>query len=108
MQQLLTMLTQEQGKHGFKKIYRLELDLSPLAGIDQQALQFAFESISRDTLLEGATLVLRKQAATAFCLHCAQEISILQEGQSCPLCHHHQWVAKNDPPLTVASLMVEG
>lgn len=107
VQKLFGILVDEQAKRGFKKIVCLTLALSPLAGIDQQALAFAFAAVSRDTFLEGAELVLETHPAAAFCLYCAQEIVIAQEGQACPCCHHFQWVPKNTPPLTIVSLIVE-
>jgi hydrogenase nickel incorporation protein HypA/HybF len=73
--------------HGARRVQRIVLRIGSLAGVDAQALRFAFDVVTRGTVAANAELEIRDVPARAFCAACADEFGV--EGDSifsCPRC----------------------
>lgn len=70
-----------------ERIGQVEIEIGPLAGIMQESLQFCFEAAAKNTLAEGAQLVIINTKGKARCCSCEKIITITKHGTLCPDCH---------------------
>lgn len=70
-----------------ERIGQVEIEIGPLAGVMQESLQFCFEAAAKNTLAEGAQLVIINTKGKARCCSCEKTITINQHGTLCPDCH---------------------
>ena len=76
----------EVRRQGASRIHRLQLRIGSLAGVDPDALQFAFDVVMAKRCSEGATLDLEVVATVCFCSHCRQEFAPRDVIYACPRC----------------------
>jgi hydrogenase nickel incorporation protein HypA/HybF len=79
-----TVLTAAQAADA-RKITAIRLQIGEKAGVVTDALQFAFESVSRHTPAEGATLSIEIVPFQGICLSCNREFKTA-EFLICPDC----------------------
>lgn len=87
MESALSAVLSQARAHGAQRVQRIVLRIGALAGVDAQALRFAFDVVTRDTIAAHAELEIRDVPAFAYCGACAEEFGI--EGGSifsCPRC----------------------
>jgi hydrogenase nickel incorporation protein HypA/HybF len=76
----------EVRRQGASRIHRLQLRIGSLAGVDPDALQFAFDVVMAKRCSEGATLDLEVVATVCFCSHCRQDFAPRDVIYACPSC----------------------
>jgi len=62
------------------------LEVGELSGIIPDALEFCFESCTKGTLLDGATLIIDRISPRVKCNACGADFSISAYYDSCPQC----------------------
>jgi hydrogenase nickel incorporation protein HypA/HybF len=67
-------------------VEEIELVIGDLAGIDSQALDFAWDSAVKNTVLQTAKRNIIHVPARAKCLECDCEFEIKDQFDPCPLC----------------------
>lgn len=67
-------------------ITSLTMEIGALSGVIPEAVEFAFEACSRDTLAEGATLEIRRIPALGHCQECGQECAMESLLDGCTTC----------------------
>lgn len=77
----------EARSQGARRVHRIVLRIGALAGVDADALRFAFDAMSPGTLAADAELEICAVPARAWCAACAGEFTI-ESGIifSCPRC----------------------
>ncbi|EHR70475.1 hydrogenase nickel insertion protein HypA [Burkholderiales bacterium JOSHI_001] len=93
-------------KQHFKRVSELRLEAGALAGVEVRSLRFALEAVSPGTLLQGARILIDEPAGTAWCMHCAESVSIQQRTDACPRCGGHQLQPTGGTELRVLDLVV--
>lgn len=78
----LTLAQQE----GAKTIQRVTLRVGELSGVVPDALRFAFDVVTRDTMAEGAELKIEEVPAACYCAACRREFAFADAGCCCPDC----------------------
>ena len=73
-------------RQGASRIHRLQLRIGSLAGVDPDALQFAFDVVMAKRCSEGATLDLEVVPTVCFCSHCRQDFAPRDVIYACPRC----------------------
>lgn len=87
MESALSIVLSQARSHGAQRVRRIVLRIGALAGVDAQALRFAFDVVTRETIAAEAELEIRDVPARAYCAACAEEFGV--EGDaifSCPRC----------------------
>ena len=87
---------------GATKITEIRISVGDLTEIQDFALQFAFESLTPDTMAEGATLVVNHIPATSRCRDCDIEYEHDRFEMLCPTCGSF-----NVEPLTGRELRID-
>ena len=68
------------------KVNSVTVEIGGLSGIIPDAVEFCFEACSKDTLLEGAKLIIDFIPGRARCISCTWEDTIEQLTYVCPEC----------------------
>ncbi|OQX13146.1 MAG: hydrogenase maturation nickel metallochaperone HypA [Thiothrix lacustris] len=87
---VLQVLETEAQRQQFSRINTVWLEIGVMSGVEIEAMRFCFDVIVRNTLANGATLKIIEVPAEAWCLECAQTVSIQQRYDACPHCGSFQ------------------
>jgi hydrogenase nickel incorporation protein HypA/HybF len=71
---------------GGRRILEVTLEIGTLSGVVPEALEFCFEAAAKDTMLEGARLVIERVSATGLCSRCGQVSTMETCFDPCPCC----------------------
>jgi hydrogenase nickel incorporation protein HypA/HybF len=85
-QGLLKIIMDEAEKHSLSKVTSVKLKIGELSGIQSEALTFCFECVTKDTPVEGATLVINRVPIKAKCLDCGNVFQADDYSFFCPSC----------------------
>lgn len=87
MQSALAAVLEQARTHQAARVDRIVLRIGRLAGVDAEALAFAFDVVTKDTPAAGAALEIEPVAARARCAQCAEDF-IVASGWifTCPRC----------------------
>ena len=84
---LLEIASEHATSAGAEKIKTITLRIGALSCVHQDALEFSFELITKDTMLEGANLEIIHVPVTVFCIPCNQAIELPGiQSFRCPIC----------------------
>lgn len=75
--------------HHAKEVESIDLEIGALAGVDDHALEFAWEAGVKNTVLEKAQRIIHKLKGRAKCLECDKEFEIKALYDACPVCGEH-------------------
>jgi len=88
MESALALVQQHAAEQQAQRISRVVLRIGALAGVENEALRFAFDVVSRGTSAEGAEFAIEDVPVTVFCSGCQQEFA--GDGEvyiyTCPTC----------------------
>jgi hydrogenase nickel incorporation protein HypA/HybF len=71
--QIVQSVLAEAEKRGAKKVTEVDLVVGKLTFLGLEQLRFAFEVLTKDTILEGAKLVIEEQEGIVKCSNCGYE-----------------------------------
>lgn len=86
MQELLEIAQEQARQHQAHQIHALTVRIGTLAGVEPEALSFAFDVATVGTLAEGATLTIESVTVRCRCDHCAQDFEPTGFVFACPVC----------------------
>ncbi len=73
MSGIVESVLKELEKHSVLKVEEVKLILGELTFLGEDQLQFAYEIITRDTILEGSKLVIEPEDTELLCLSCGYQ-----------------------------------
>ena len=88
MESALALVRRHAAEQQAHRVDRVVLRIGTLAGVEPDALRFAFDVVSRGTVVEGAVLEIEPVPAVVFCPGCRREFAV-DEGScifTCPGC----------------------
>lgn len=85
-QNLINIACKALEGRGIKKVNSITVCVGALSGVLYDAMEFAFEAMKRDTVLETATLVFEGLPVRAKCRECAAEYQPVGFPYICPEC----------------------
>lgn len=68
------------------RVTKVTIVVGNLAGIVTDSLRFCFDAIKKDTMAEGAELLIEEVVATARCPECEKDFTVGQYDFACPRC----------------------
>lgn len=83
---MLQIIEDQAELQGFSKVKTVWLELGKLSHAEPESIRFCFDIAVQNTLAAGATLEIIRTPAFAWCMDCAQKVSIKQRYDSCHLC----------------------
>lgn len=75
----------EQNAAG-RTVSSILVEVGALSGVIPESLEFCFEACSRNTLLEGARLLIERVAGRARCRQCGTEQQLASYYDACTAC----------------------
>ena len=73
-------------KHQAQRVETVELEIGNLAGVEWEALEFAWESATKHTVLENSQREVNHVEGVARCLECQREFPTTSLFARCPSC----------------------
>jgi len=107
MEEVRRLALQELERHGGGRLRSLTLRIGSLAGVDPEALRFAWEVVMEEPPTTNATLSIERVEATAFCSPCARAFPCPDGLAVCPLCCEISREILAGRELELASLELE-
>jgi hydrogenase nickel incorporation protein HypA/HybF len=102
-------IAEEQARQrGATRIHRIALRVGRLAGVEPEALAFAFDMVTAGTMAEGATLAIESAPVVCLCDVCRQEFSPDDFVFACPTCGALSQDVRSGQELELIRLEVSG
>jgi hydrogenase nickel incorporation protein HypA/HybF len=86
IENVLDLALEQAQQHGAGRIETITLRVGSLAGVDPDALQFAFEVVKAGSIAEVAQLVIEAVPAECFCAECEATFTAADGCCECPAC----------------------
>lgn len=106
-QGILDIIEAERRKHGFGEVLAVHLRLGALSGIDEQALDAAFEAVREGTCAARAVLKIQADERVLECRSCGARLAADSRPTRCPECDSLDLALRGAMNLDVVSLEVE-
>lgn len=86
IQNVVGIVCTKASENNLEKINKVSLKIGELSGVCEDSLRFAFNAVSKDTIVEDAELIIEKVEATAKCNSCNISFKIDHFNKLCPKC----------------------
>jgi hydrogenase nickel incorporation protein HypA/HybF len=86
MEQVLEIAVNTARQDGAEHIHSITLRVGKLSGVVAEALEFAFEALSADTIAEGGCLRIEAVPVICYCEACKSEFEPESIFYKCPAC----------------------
>ena len=106
MQSALDLALEAAAKAGASRIHLVALRIGPLAGVEAEALAFAFDVVTQGTAAEGARLEVEAVAVICHCGFCAREFEPAGPFFDCPGCGRPSAEVRRGEELELAHVEV--
>jgi len=104
---IVQVLEHSAETQGFNKVKTVWLEIGALAGVEQSALRFHFDIVTRGTLAEAAQLEIIDIPAQAWCLQCSKLVTVSQRYDACSDCGSYQLQVTSGEDMRIKELEVE-
>lgn len=107
MAEAVRMAVESAQSAGATRVTGLQLRVGTLSGAVPEAMRFAWDVVSRDTIAAGARLELESVPATGWCDACGAEFECGDYFSECPCCHNPSGELRRGRELEIAAVEVE-
>ncbi len=104
---VLQIIKAEAKNQKFCTVKRVILDVGVLSGVEISALEFAFDVVMQGSVAENATLEINKLQAHAWCMQCAEVVTVKERYDACPKCEGYQLQISSGDELKIRELEVD-
>jgi hydrogenase nickel incorporation protein HypA/HybF len=104
---VIQIIEDEARTRGFRSVKTVWLEIGQLAGVEIEALRFAFDAVTRDSVAQGARLEIVDRPGEAWCMQCGTTVRISQRFDACPDCDGYQLEVTGGTEMRVKELEVE-
>jgi hydrogenase nickel incorporation protein HypA/HybF len=104
---IVELAVEEARKAEAKIISKVEVEVGTMAGIEAEALLFAWDSVIRGTIAEHSDLVINSIPGEAHCLECGKDFPAEHFFVQCPHCNSYRYEITKGKELRISSLMVD-
>lgn len=89
------------------RVKKVRVAIGELAGVDIPSLRFAWDSVSKTGVAQGAILEIDRPAGQAWCMDCSKTVPLGAYGQPCPICGGFHLTATAGHEMRVVDLIGE-
>lgn len=104
---VFNVIEQTLSQHKIKRVLQVKLKVGELTNAEPEALSMAFEAYSKDTLCEGAELIVERISVQGRCQTCHEEFPVVTMLFLCPKCRNSGIDVIQGEELLLESLEVE-
>lgn len=101
------VIEQTLSQHEANRVLQVKLKVGELTNAEPDALQMAFEAYSKDTICEGAELIVERVPVRGRCRNCQHEFAVETLFFLCPECQNSSIEVIQGEELLLESLEVE-
>jgi hydrogenase nickel incorporation protein HypA/HybF len=101
------IIEQTLALHNVTKVLQVKIKVGELTNAEPDALSMAFEAYSKDTLCEGAELIIERVPLIGYCKDCHYEFNVKTMYFLCPNCKSTSIKVIQGEELLLESLEVE-
>jgi len=106
-EQILDIANDYAGREGITSVREIELEIGSLSGIEIDALTFALDVVTKNTVLHEAKVTIIDVPARARCEACGEEFLLEDYFSPCTACGAFQSETIQGQELRVKSLIVD-
>jgi len=104
---MLQIIEDAARTQGFARVKAVHLEIGQLACVELAAMRFCFDAVVKDTLADGAHLVIVETAGWGRCESCAHEMVLAALYEACANCGSHEIRVMAGDAMRVQELEVE-
>jgi hydrogenase nickel incorporation protein HypA/HybF len=104
---IVELAEEEAKKADATSISKIEVEVGTMAGIDADALLFAWDAAIQGTMAGQAELLIHSIEAEARCLGCGKDFPAENFFVQCPDCGSYRYQITKGKELRISSLMVD-
>jgi len=104
---IVELAEEEARKATASVIRKVEVEIGTMAGVENEALLFAWDSVIQGTIAKGSSLEIHSIQAEAHCLECGQDFPAEHFFVQCPACNSFRYNITKGKELRVSSLLVD-
>jgi hydrogenase nickel incorporation protein HypA/HybF len=104
---ILEIALEHANKAGAARVTQINLVIGRLASIVDDSVQFYWDTISEDTICQGARLDFKRIPAELQCQDCSTEYPIEQELTPCPKCGSYRTIIVKGEEFYLDSIEIE-
>lgn len=93
-------------QHQSRRVEAIELEIGYLAGVEWEALEFAWEAATKHTVLENSQREVARIEGAAKCLECQRAFPISSLFEPCPSCGSYFSEVTRGKELRIKSLTI--
>lgn len=101
-----SILLDQARAHGFDRVTRVRLEIGRFAGVEPEALAFAWDAVMAGSLAEGAALQIIDLPGKVLCLDCLMAVEIADRLDPCPLCGGGRLLAQGGNEMRIKDMEV--
>jgi hydrogenase nickel incorporation protein HypA/HybF len=103
---LLDIITEHTAGKRCNRVKKVTLEIGQLAAVDESALRFGFDAISKGTLAEHADLEIITRAGQAICESCQKTVTLQHYFDPCQSCGQFTLKITQGEEMRVKSLEI--
>jgi len=94
-------------KHAVDRISRVRLEIGRFAGVEKDALQFAWDVVMRGSKADGAVLEMIDLPGKATCFDCMKTVEIMERFDPCPNCGGGRLLPEGGDEMRIKDMEVQ-
>lgn len=103
---ILQIVEQTARSHQATRVRAVLLELGALSHVEEQALRFCFDAVTRGTVADRARLDVATTVGRAWCMPCSTSVALGRLGNPCPLCGGYQLQVTQGEEMKVKEIEV--
>ena len=103
----IDVVTKTARTNSLNKIKTVRVAIGELAGVEIEALRFAWISARLDSVASDAQLVIERPKGEAWCMDCAKTVPLPRYSEPCPFCGGYHLTATGGTELKVLEIVGE-
>ena len=104
---MLSIINNHVAGKSCTKVNVVVLEIGQLAAVDESALRFSFEVITKGTVAENARLDIIEVEGQANCSVCQKKVTLKRYYDACPICGNFSLIVIQGEELRVKFMEVE-
>lgn len=104
---ILRIIDDQAESRGFRRVLRVRLEIGELAGVEVDALRFAFDAVKSNGIAKDAVLEIESISGEGWCMDCATTVPIAALYADCPECGGVRVRATGGMDMRVVDLEVD-
>ncbi len=104
---VLQIIEDAAQQQSFSRVKTVWLEIGQLAGVEVEAMRFAFDAVMHDSIARAARLEIIETPGEAWCMQCAATVPVQALYDECPRCGGHQLQVTGGNAMRVKELEVE-